>query len=110
MKNIQKTHRSSKEKYVAVIQPEDFNELEKQLTVSALQNCCSEIFEKIFRKELDSLFRSEEVSTFEQIVNLSLWDMHTSISIENNVFLMSMLLYEELITKRRDKLKACKKD
>ena len=36
--------------------------------------------------------------------------MHPSISIENNVFLMSMLLYEELITKRRDKLKACKKD
>ena len=33
-----------------VIQREDFKELEKQLTKSALQNGCSEKFEKISRK------------------------------------------------------------
>ena len=39
-------------------------------------------------EELNSLFRSEEGPAFEQIVNLSQWDMHTPISIENKTLLM----------------------
>ena len=56
-------------------------------------------------EELDPLFRSEEGSAFEQIVNLSPWDMHTPISTENKTLLMSMLVYEELITKRDRQIK-----
>ena len=90
-----------------------------QLSVNYIPLNAATSFLKLFLKkvdnantneELDSLFRSEEDSTFEQIVNLSLWDMDTSISIETKAFLTSLLLYEELITKRRDKLKACDKD
>ena len=50
MKNAQKTHKCPKKKQVAVIQPEDFNELEKQPTGSALQNGLFEKFEKISPK------------------------------------------------------------
>ena len=87
-----------------------------QLSVNYIPLNAATSFLKLFLKkvdnantneELDSLFRSEEGSTFEQIVNLSLWDMDTSISIETKAFLTSLLLYEELITKRRGKLKAC---
>ena len=90
-----------------------------QLSVNYIPLNAATSFLKLFLKkvdnantneELDSLFRSEEGSTFEKIVNLSLWDMHTSISIQTKAFLTSLLLCEELITKRRDKLKACEKD
>ena len=50
MKNTQKTLKCPKKKWMTVIQPEDFDELEKQLTGSVLQNGCSEKFEKISRK------------------------------------------------------------
>ena len=38
-------------------------------------------------------------------VNLSQWDMHTPISIENKTLLRSLLVYEELITKRDRQIK-----
>ena len=38
-------------------------------------------------------------------VNLSQWDMHTPISIENKTLSRSMLVYEELITKRDRQIK-----
>ena len=41
MKNTQKTLKCPKKKHITVIQPEDFKELEKQLTGSVLQNGCS---------------------------------------------------------------------
>ena len=53
VKNTHKTHECQKKKKVAVIQPEHFKELEKQLNGSALQNGCSEKFEKIIRKTFD---------------------------------------------------------
>ena len=43
-------HKCPKKRWVTIIQPEDFNELENQLTGSVLQNGCSEKFEKISRK------------------------------------------------------------
>ena len=76
-----------------------------QLSVNYIPLNAATSFLKLFLKkvdnantneELDSLFRSEEGSTFEKIVNLSLWDMHTSISIETKAFLTSLLLCEEL--------------
>ena len=51
-------------------------------------------------EKLDSLFSSEEGSAFEQIVNLFLWDIHTKISMKNKTLLMSVLVYDELKTKR----------
>ena len=53
VKNTHKTHECQKKKKVAVIQPEHFKELEKELTGSVLQNGCSEKFEKIIRKTFD---------------------------------------------------------
>ena len=50
MKNTQKTHKGPKKKWVTIIQQEDFNDLENQLTGNVLQNCCSEKFEKFSRK------------------------------------------------------------
>ena len=50
MKNSQKTLKCPKKKYITVIQPEHFDELEKQLSGSVLQNGYSEKFEKISRK------------------------------------------------------------
>ena len=38
-------------------------------------------------------------------VNLSQWDMFTPVSIENKTLLRSMLVYEELITKRDRQIK-----
>ena len=50
VKNTLKTLKSPREKKRTVIQPEDFNELGKQVAGSVLRNGCSEKFEKISRK------------------------------------------------------------
>ena len=53
--NSQKTLKCPKKKKITVIQPEDFNELEKQLAGSVLQNGCSEKF-KIHENKRSSIF------------------------------------------------------
>ena len=50
MKNTQKALECQKKKQINVIPPEDFKELEKQLTESVLENCCFEKFEEISGK------------------------------------------------------------
>ena len=66
-----------------------------QLSVNYIPLNAAASFLKLFLKKVDnantneepdSLFRSEEGLTFEKIVNLSLWNMHTSISIETKAF------------------------
>ena len=71
------------------------NDIPLNAATSILKFFLKKVDDANTNEELDSLFRSEEGSVFEQIVNLSPWDMHTPISIENKTLLMSMLLYEE---------------
>ena len=86
------------------------NDIPLNAATSILKLFLKKVDDANTNEELDSLFRSDEGSAFEQIVNLSPWDMHTPISIENKTLLMSMLVYEELITKGTDQLKAYEKD
>ena len=97
----------------ALVQPNE-DVVCSQLSVNGIPLNAATSILKLFSKkvddantneELDSLFSSEQGSTFEQIVNLSPWDMHTPISMENKTLLMSMVVYEELITKRNRKIK-----
>ena len=57
-------------------------------------------------EEIDALFDSEEGPAFEELVNGSQWDISTKVSKINRETLLSMLVYEELVTKREKQLKA----
>ena len=81
------------------------NDIPLNTTTSILKLFKKKVHGANTNEELDSLFKSEEGSVFEQIVNLSPWDMHTPISIENKTLLMSMLVYKELITKMDRQIK-----
>ena len=57
-------------------------------------------------KELESMFDCEEGPAFEQILNLSQWDIHNTVTMENRNLLISMLVFEELVGKREKEIKA----
>ena len=81
------------------------NDIPLNAATSILKLFLKKVDDANTNEELHLLFRSEKSSAFEQIVNLSPWDMHTPISIENKTLLMSMLVYEELITNRDRQIK-----
>ena len=81
------------------------NDIPLNAATSILRLFSKKVDDANTNEELDSLFSSEQGSAFEQIVNLSPWDMHTPISMENKTLLMSMVVYEKLITKRNRKIK-----
>ena len=81
------------------------NDIPLNAATSILRLFSKKVDDANTNEELDSLFSSEQGSAFEQIVNLSPWDMHTPISMENKTLLMSVVVYEKLITKRNRKIK-----
>ena len=57
-------------------------------------------------EELESMFDCEGVSTFEQILNLSQWDIHDTVTMKNKNLLISTVLFEELVGKREKEIKS----
>lgn len=55
---------------------------------------------------IENMFNSEEGPAFEQIVNGSQWDILTRVTIANKETLLSMLIFEELVSKREKQMKA----
>ena len=55
---------------------------------------------------IDALFDSEEGPAFEELVNISQWDISTKVTVVNKETLLSLLVYEELVSKHEKQLKA----
>ena len=52
------------------------------------------------------MFDCEEAPAFEQILNLSQWDIHNAVTMENKNLLISRLVFEELVAKREMQVKS----
>lgn len=57
-------------------------------------------------KELEPMFDCEGVSKFEQTLNLSQWDIHDTVTMKNKNILISTVLFEELVGKRKKEIKS----